>query len=353
MDDEEDRQRVFSLQRGPLHDQGLGTTPTSPSGGPGGTGLLEEIDDAVYENLRFRRHPEAFSSHATLAGTPKRFLKKHAKDDHADCETKDFVDNDPTYSTIPKRHFNKHVRTTQQDSDAVDSDNDTEIKAQQKAAYRQELRKSSLQHVSDTNSIPVLEGLRQWASYRRISREQSQEDPNRREKIYDVPDIPNGNLNPWITHRRAPKSYPELPQTWDQSNEDSGQQTIVSPLESYNWPDILQTGHPPAGTDAELSELHAPPRKPPPRLVKKKTKPILKRPINITKNDLNSNSPQGEAKTSWFRRGIGRFKGPKGNSETLGPGGPESDRASEERRKKQPFFYCRLIAQYPKTAFGK
>ena len=335
MEAEDDHQRIFSLLRAPLppipdhagDEQAASITSKD-------NGLLEEVDEAVYENLRFRRHPEAFSAGA-LCTLPKRSKQGNQQ---TDINTFDDLPSDPTYCTIPRNAVRKHVTLGRRDSEDTVASSDNEVKREQKAAYRQELRKSSLIHVSDNNSIPVLEGLRQWASYRRISREKSEENlHDNHEKVYDTP---NHNLNPYLTHRRAPKTSPKLPEQWKHSNQRP--QTLVSPLESFDW-DVV-----------EGSEQHAPPKKPPPRpVIKKKNKPILKSPISILKNDLKSdNVPNSGDGSNWIKKRIERLKGADGKDEKFEYDTTDGCAGAADRKEKTPFFYCKLITAYPKTAFG-
>ena len=351
MDEEDEELRVYSVLRSPLpshlNDDNFDTTQRHDADNRS-TGLLEDIN-SVYENLRFRPYHDDFNAPAvTYSATTNRSRNDQAKVSQRDnaCINKDFDSSTTLPSgSIPNRFVDNYMRIDRQPSDATDSD--IENKTSQKLAYRQQLRKSSLIHVSDTNSIPVLEGLRQWASYRRISREKSQDGLNDTRSLYETP---YESLNPYLTHRRAPRSYPQLPTEWGQINDETG--TKVSSLETYNWAEMLPTTQ--SSADVE-EELRAPPRRPPPRknAVRKKTKPILKRKISIMKNDLKSNVSKPEDNRTWLSERLDILNRTKAKPEKLGNDNPERDRTSEEKEEKAPFFYCRLITEFPKTAFGE
>ena len=338
MEDDDENGRRFSLIRAPFpslpdlseYDQVAPFTKND-------AGSLDVVCEAIYENLPIQHNPEAFS--AETVHTPPGRLEPDNSQTNTDTTDFDNLWPDGTYCTIPGRAIKKYGSLCRRDSVDTVASSDNEAKREQKAAYRQELRKSSLIHVSDTNSIPVLEGLRKWASYRRISKEKAEENlESTHEKVYDTP---NNNLNPYLTHRRAPKSSPTLPEQWKHSN--GRRQTIVSPLESYNW------------DDAEASDQHAPPKKPPPRpAIGKQKKPILKNPISILNNDLKSdNVSNSQEGSGWFKKRIARLKRSRDNSEIFEQDTTDANANVAEEKEGKPFFYCKLISSYPKTAFGR
>lgn len=332
MGDGADSQRVFSLVRAPRPVGNNTDSTCTTTQADKNSGQLNESEDTIYENLRYRSNSEAFR----LNTLPKRSKDKNFGSDGNELYS-DELAMDLIYGTIPKRACEKRMRLDRRDSDDTVSSYDG-FKSREKAAYRQQLRKSSLIHVSDTNSIPVLEGLRQWASYRRISEEKSQE--NLHNKKYDTP---NGNLNPWITHRRAPKSHPQFPDEWNNFHVSTTHNTLVSPLESFNW------------DNRENSDHHVPPRKPPPRksALKKTDKTIVKSPIAILKNDFTNQIDHTEKEPSWVKKQLKGLIGIEDKTEKLEHDRPDGNRVDSERDKKSTFFYCRFITKYPKTAFGK
>ena len=348
MDDDNDNGRKFSLIKAPYsslpdlsdydHAGAIVKNDVEP---------YDAVDEAVYENIPLRRNSEVYSTDTAY----RQSMQSEPDNTNTDRGTVDLdsITPDLINCSIPVRAFRRFGSLGRRDSVDTVASSDNEAKREQRAAYRQELRRSSMIHVSDNNSIPVLEGLRKWASYRRISKEKAEGNfENIQEKIYDTP---NGNLNPYLTHRRAPRSSsPQIPEQWKDSKDH--RQTIVSPLESFNWDD----------TDAP--DQRVPPKKPPPRpAIRKHKKPTpipairnhkeststSKSPISILKNDLKSdNVPENQEEPGWFKKRVGRLKGSNDNSET-----PVNEGSGVGNKERKPFFYCKLISSYPKTAFGR
>ena len=363
MDEEDDELRVYSLLRSPLPShvsEGYSDTHIPYNHDNTYDGLSEETD-TVYENLRYQYcsddEKDSFDSYSVDTEFPEYDRVDNSNQpenrDHTDLgidnskgwKTELGIPRGRLYRSLPKSFSGDYVRVGRKLSDANDSDIDNITP--EKVTFKQQLRKSSLIHISDTNSIPVLEGLRQWASYRRISRQKSHEHPTETRELYDTP---YESLNPWLTNRRAPRSYPELPKEWVPIQNPSD--TKVTPLEAYNGPDIESTTAVSMENNIPSEKPRVPPRKPPPRknILKKKTKPILKRKISITKNDLKSNVVQPEADRPWLTE-LKRLHRNNDSANNLSKDQSPSESSSEEE--KTPFFYCRLIADFPKTCFGK